>query len=85
MRLLKGIAKHDAGKWHSRKEIGELVGGPFNETRANSDNHRKAVSRALESLQNAGAVEKGECGGFRYSAPFEVIDNAIENEPPVLH
>lgn len=85
LRLLKGIAKHDAGKWYSRKEIGELVGGPFNETRANGDSHRKAVSRALESLQNAGSVEKGECGGFRYSAPFEVIDNAIKNEPPVLH
>ncbi|CAM3871969.1 AAA family ATPase [Phaeobacter inhibens] len=85
LRLLKGIVKHDAGKWHSRKDIGELVGGPFNETRANSDNHRKAVSRALESLQNAGSVEKGECGGFRYSAPFEVIDDAIENEKPILH
>ncbi|MDB2579287.1 helicase RepA family protein [Tateyamaria sp.] len=85
LRLLKGVAKHDAGKWHSRKEIGELVGGPFNETRANGDSHRKAVSRALESLQNAGSVEKGECGGFRYSAPFEVIDDTVENENPTLH
>lgn len=85
LRLLKGIAQHDAGKWHSRKEIGELVGGPFNETRANSDNHRKAVSRALESLQNSGSAEKGECGGFRYSAPFEVIDDTVENENPMMH
>ena len=85
LRLLKGIAKHDARKWHTRKEIGELVSGPFNETRASSDNHRKAVSRALESLQNAGSVEKGECGGFRYSAAFEIIDDSTKNENPTLH
>jgi hypothetical protein len=85
IRLLKSIAKHDAEKWLTRKEIGELVGGPFNETRANSDNHRKAVSRALDSLQKSGSVEKSECGSFRCSTATGNIDNNISQENLTLH
>ncbi len=85
LRLLKGMAARDAEKWHSRAEIGDLVGGPFNEIRDNKENLRKAISRAIETLLKAGSIEKGECGGFRYVSPVEVIDNEAERENPTLH
>ena len=85
LRLLKGMSKHNAVKWHSRKELSELVGGPFNETRASFDTHRKAIARALESLRKAGSIEKGECGGFRYAAAFEVIDESTDSDNQMLH
>lgn len=85
LRLLKGMSKHNAAKWHSRKELSELVGGPFNETRASFDTHRKAIARALESLRKAGSIEKGECGGFRYTAAFEVVDDSTDSDNQTLH
>lgn len=85
LNLLGRMGKSNAQQWHSRKEIGDLVGGTFNETRANTDSHRKAVTRALDALQKSGSVEKSDCGSYRIATGTKSICEDPKVKDPTVH
>ncbi|SFF11582.1 AAA domain-containing protein [Sulfitobacter brevis] len=67
LRLMTSMAQQDTEKWFSTKEISNLVGGPFNDIRDNPEAFRKAIGRALATLEKAGSLQRNAKGQYTIS------------------
>tara|TARA_R110000850_G_C9970527_1_gene465142 strand:+ start:398 stop:1528 length:1131 start_codon:yes stop_codon:yes gene_type:complete len=66
-KLMRSMAAKNTQQWFSPKEISEFVGGPFNSIKDNPDALRKAIGRALTTLEKSGSLQRNDEGLFSLS------------------
>ena len=85
LKLMRSMAVKNTQQWFSPKEVSELVGGPFNTVRDNPDALRKAIGRALATLEKAGSLQKNDVGHFSLSTVASPSDEFPPSTPSSLN